>query len=342
MQAHYDRLDREQQQLASGVGVAVRSVAAAAAAGQPVGVERADPRRLGSGRRRRRACGAAAVLGPVEQFQPGAAGRRAAPARSGTRGCRGWDYRLYSPPLFELSGDCTAVRSTAPVPVGDGGGAGGAGAAQSTIPPKLQLHITGTRGRKVDFAIRLNLMALLVPEDARRRMDYIRCVGEDELVLRGGSKPDLRPHVGDGGVDEWCRRFVEDPAAVKVFVLERQVVNADLAWLEGQVRSLVATTDYRGVVAVSFPVTHARVVVQSPDRVNRFFTQRPPPSSPARAPTRSSRPCGPSPPTAPASPAAASPSRARTPGGASGATPIKYAIATKRKGWSPTRTNSRP
>lgn len=55
-------------------------------------------------------------------------------------------------------------------------------------------------------------------------------------------------------------------------MLERVVANLDTNWLEGQIRSLVATTQYKGVVTVSFPVTHSRVIVQTPDKVNKFFT----------------------------------------------------------------------
>lgn len=34
----------------------------------------------------------------------------------------------------------------------------------------------------------------------------------------------------------------------------------------------IDTLSDKGVVTVSFPVTHSKVVVQSPDRVNKFFT----------------------------------------------------------------------
>ncbi|KAH8912847.1 hypothetical protein BR93DRAFT_922814 [Coniochaeta sp. PMI_546] len=182
------------------------------------------------------------------------------------------DYRLYSPPLFELSSDCTTIKSTAPYLSANATALVSLVRAQSTVPPKPQVHITGKRGSKVDFAVKLNLMSLLVPDDPRKRMDYIRCVGSGEPALRGGPKPSLEPEVGDGGLEEWARRFVEDQAGVKTFTLERVVANMDVEWLEGQIRSLVAGTGYRGVVAVNFPVTHAKVVVQNPDRVNRFFT----------------------------------------------------------------------
>lgn len=115
-------------------------------------------------------------------------------------------------------------------------------------------------------------MALLLPEEERLRMDYIRCVGHDEVAYRGGVRPDVLPEIGEGGLDEWCRRFVEDSSSVKTFMLERVVANLDVAWIEGQIRSLVASTKYKGTVDVSFVVTHSRVQVQNPDRVNGFFT----------------------------------------------------------------------
>jgi hypothetical protein len=103
-------------------------------------------------------------------------------------------------------------------------------------------------------------------------MDYLRCVSSGEKALRGGYEPSIEPDVGEGGLDEWARRFVDDQATVKIFTLERVVANMDLNWLEGQIRSLIASTEYKGLVTVSFPVTHSRVVVQNPDKVNKLFT----------------------------------------------------------------------
>jgi hypothetical protein len=140
------------------------------------------------------------------------------------------------------------------------------------VPPKPHIHLVGARGRKVDFDVKLNLMSLLVPDNPKQRMDYIRCVGDGETAFRGGTKPDVIPDVGDGGLEEWCRRFVDDTASVKSFALDRVVANLDTTWIEGQLRSLIASTDYKGVVNIFFPVTHARVMVQSPDKVNKFFT----------------------------------------------------------------------
>ncbi|KAM7202067.1 hypothetical protein V8F33_003074 [Rhypophila sp. PSN 637] len=183
------------------------------------------------------------------------------------------DYRLYSPPLFESSADHTTIKSTAPYLSTNVTAMVSLIRAQSTIPPKPQVHVTGKRGsHKIDFAIKLNLMPLLVPEDPKQRIDYIRCVADGEVAFRGGTKSSTEPSVGDAGLEEWVRRFVHDSHSIKSFTLERVVANLDVNWLEGQIRSMIASIGYKGIVTVTFPVTHAKVVVQNPDRVNKFFT----------------------------------------------------------------------
>ncbi|CEJ80262.1 hypothetical protein VHEMI00458 [[Torrubiella] hemipterigena] len=182
------------------------------------------------------------------------------------------DYRIYSPPLFKLSHDLTTLSSKADYLSTNASALLSLMRTQASVPPKPQIQIRGTSGRKVDFDVKVNLMPLLLPDDERLRMDYIRCVGHDEVAYRGGSRPDVLPEVGDGGLEEWCRRFVEDGSSVKSFTLERVVANLDVSWLEGQLRSLVASTKYRGSVDVSFIVSHSKVQVQNPDKVNQFFT----------------------------------------------------------------------
>ena len=183
------------------------------------------------------------------------------------------DYRLYSPPLFHLSADGTTLSSRTSHLATNPPELAAFLRAQATVPPKPQMHVQGSRrGGRVDFDIRLNLMSLLVPDDPRLRADYVRCVGDDDLAMRGGPKPDVVPRVGDGGLEAWCRVFVSDAADVKSFVLTRSVANLDTLWIEGQVRGLIASTGYRGSLAVSFPTTHARVVVRSADRVHKYVT----------------------------------------------------------------------
>ncbi|ATY60797.1 hypothetical protein A9K55_006034 [Cordyceps militaris] len=182
------------------------------------------------------------------------------------------DYRIYSPPLFKLSSDLTTLTSKAEYLSSNAAALVTLVRTQAQVPPKPYIVIKGARGRKVDFEVKLNLMALLIPEDGRARMDYIRCVGHDEVAYRGGARPDVLPEVGEGGLDEWCRRFVEDPAGIKTFTLERVVANLDVGWIDGQMRSLIASLKYKGNVDVTFVVTHSKITVQNPDKVNQFFT----------------------------------------------------------------------
>ncbi|KAI1800246.1 hypothetical protein F4811DRAFT_539820 [Daldinia bambusicola] len=183
------------------------------------------------------------------------------------------DYRQYLPPLFELSPDSTTITSKANYLSENAKALATLLRNLATVPPKPQIIIQGNRGRKVDFNIKLNLMNLLVPNDPKDRLDYLRCVGKDEVALRGGSEPGLKPDFGaDSGLDAWCDRFVKDSTTIKSFTLERVVANFDISWLEGQVRSLVASTDYKGQVTVQFLITHAKVVVQNPDKYNKLLT----------------------------------------------------------------------
>lgn len=184
------------------------------------------------------------------------------------------DYRLYSPPLFNLSKDCKSLLSRAEHLSTNADALVTLVRTQATVPPKPQIHIQGTHdnGSEVDFNIKLNLMGLLVADDERQRLDYIRCVGENELAYRGGTRPDVLPEVGDAGLEEWCSRYVQDKSSIKSFALDRVVVNLDTEWIEGQIRTLIASLKYRGTVSVKFVVTHDRVLVQNPDKVNHFFT----------------------------------------------------------------------
>jgi len=204
---------------------------------------------------------------------PSSASREPAPVPKGPQrypGLPALDYRLYNPPLFELSEDSTTIRSSAPYLSANASALVDLIRAQSTIPPKLQLHITGKGNTGTDFAIKLNLMSLLVPEDARQRMDYIRCVAEGEMAFRGGVKASTQPEVQS--VEDWVRKYIEDPSTVKTFTLERVVANFDAHWLEGQIRTLIAAVGYKGSVTIAFPMTHSKVVVQNPDKVNKFIT----------------------------------------------------------------------
>lgn len=57
-------------------------------------------------------------------------------------------------------------------------------------------------------------MNLIVPDDAKSRLNYVKVIGPGELGFRGGTKETTAPTVG-GSLEEWARRFCEDGAAIK-------------------------------------------------------------------------------------------------------------------------------
>lgn len=181
------------------------------------------------------------------------------------------DYELYLPPLFRLSPDCTTIKSHSAVLTSDAAALAAFIRAQATLPPKPQIHITGRRAGRVDFALKLNLMPLLVastyPASSLPRAHHLQVVAPDQPLTRSGTRPAPEPprlSAGEAPLDTWTRRFADDPAPTKTFVFERTVANLDAAWLEARIRSLVADAGYLGSVAVRFPVTHWRVVVACP------------------------------------------------------------------------------
>jgi hypothetical protein len=65
---------------------------------------------------------------------------------------------------------------------------------------------------------------------------------------------------------------LRDLTNVPSFCLQREVTNWNTDFIEGRIRSLLASIGYRGKIIVTFPVSHSQVVVQSAPKVNRFFT----------------------------------------------------------------------
>ena len=126
-----------------------------------------------------------------------------------------------------------------------------------------------------DFFIRINITHLLStgPEVGGE----LHLLADNEKGYRGGVIKRLTPSVGSVNIANqheelkaWCDRFVADPSHLKSFTLKRVVCNHDTKKLEALIRSAVASTNYRGQVAIYFPVTHEKVIVYSPTRINQW------------------------------------------------------------------------
>ncbi|KAF4631680.1 hypothetical protein G7Y89_g6451 [Cudoniella acicularis] len=181
------------------------------------------------------------------------------------------DYRLYSPQGFTLSHDKVILSSNDPRISNHADNLVALIQQLATVPPKPHIRITGKQGEShIDFDVTLNIMNLIVPDDRKFRMNYVTTIAPGELGYRGETKETRGPTRS--GLEEWAKAYCEDKASLKQFTLDRQITNWDTSYLEGRLLSLVNSTQYKGQVSVTFLVTHARVLVRAPDKVNRLFT----------------------------------------------------------------------
>ncbi|KAF7939304.1 uncharacterized protein EAE97_007384 [Botrytis byssoidea] len=184
-------------------------------------------------------------------------------------------YNLYLPPSFTLSSDKTTITSSS-AHLSNPGTLLPLITSLCTIPPKPMLRIVGQRmhAPAPDFDIRINLMCLIVGE-GERKMNYMKILGRGEMGWRGGVREATEPDFGGQGgkgLEGWVRAFCGDEAGVKEFILTRQIPNLSTTHLQGLILALIAQTGYPGHTTISFPITHSKVVVRPPDRVNSFFS----------------------------------------------------------------------
>lgn len=116
---------------------------------------------------------------------------------------------------------------------------------------------------------------------------YVKMIGDNETGWRGGKLESQMPTV-KGGLDEWVSRFIMEEIKNKRYVyafkylrehhlkctsfaLTKQVTNWNTDYLEGQIRSLVASTGYKGRLSIEFPVTHSSLVVQAPTNSKAWY-----------------------------------------------------------------------
>ncbi|KAH8686016.1 hypothetical protein BGZ60DRAFT_365784 [Tricladium varicosporioides] len=195
----------------------------------------------------------------------------APPAEIAVPGIPKLDYRLYSPQSFTLTQDQVLITSNDPRISNHPDNLVALIQQLATVPPKPQIRIIGkTSDSNIDFDVKLNVMNLIVPDEKKLRMNYVTTIGAGELGFRGETKETRTPTIQ--GLEEWAKLYCEDKSSIKHFTLDRVVTNWDTSYLEGRLLSLVNSIHYKGQVIVSFPVTHARVLVRSPDKVNKLFS----------------------------------------------------------------------
>ncbi|KIX02870.1 uncharacterized protein Z518_08813 [Rhinocladiella mackenziei CBS 650.93] len=154
---------------------------------------------------------------------------------------------------------------------------------QAALPPKPIMIVRGTHlgayskhGETiVDFELKFNLTSLL-DLDTGADLDGTRSpTGRIRVKMFQGSPSSsgMQTSSGSGSgsrgsnasslnpLEQWVKKFCDDKAENRSFTLHRLASNLPTPILEGMVRTLIASTRYRGKVSVEFPVQHAEVTV---------------------------------------------------------------------------------
>lgn len=181
-----------------------------------------------------------------------------------------YEQASYPPTYYvELKGthtETTYRRQTHGITVGNGGGRGH---HHNRNDDNETSSTTIT-----DFYIRINITHLL--STGPNVGGELHLLTDNEKGFRGGIFQRGRPTVTSPDIDNqheelkaWCDKYVADPS-LKSFTLKREVINHDTKILEDLIRSAITSTNYRGQVSVSFPITHQSVVVYSPGWINKL------------------------------------------------------------------------
>ncbi|KAL8762348.1 MAG: hypothetical protein Q9203_007151 [Teloschistes exilis] len=150
---------------------------------------------------------------------------------------------------------------------------------QAKYPPTFTARMVGThtetrrnkeKQEKVtvtDFDVRLDMTHLLVPS-ATTHTSLLRSGFETPSpgmkAYRGHRTKTATAAESAEDADAYINSYVSSQFPVRSFTLNRHIINHDSAGLETLLKSLIGSTNYRGHLQVSFPITHNRVTVYSP------------------------------------------------------------------------------
>ncbi|KAF2840366.1 hypothetical protein M501DRAFT_1015422 [Patellaria atrata CBS 101060] len=200
-----------------------------------------------------------AYTGPSVQPEP----TLPTPSASSIPGMPNLDFSKYQIPESKLSDDRVTLTTTLSVLSSDPRVLERMIKEQAALPPKPLIRIRGSHtdfGAKqvVDFDLRLNMIRYFIP--ARENWNYIKLKTQAKTGKSSGEQ-----------LADWCKRYCKDNNTIKSFALNREVINWNTDYIEGRIRSLLASVSYRGHVDITFPVTHSQVIVHSAPKMNRLF-----------------------------------------------------------------------
>jgi len=164
--------------------------------------------------------------------------------------------------------------------------------ANAEFAPTAYIYIMGThketvkRGDKketqhiTDFRIVLNIqrylhknfnsldatsMAVTTVEDGVKthRGTILKCRAP-------GAKQDIEVGTQKPSLTEWCHRYCASPRMLRIFRLERTVPGLDKVYLKNRIEGLIAATNYRGNVSITFPMEDRNLDIYTSNKINQW------------------------------------------------------------------------
>ncbi|KAL8667707.1 MAG: hypothetical protein Q9202_000562 [Teloschistes flavicans] len=182
-------------------------------------------------------------------------------------------------PKSHLSRDETTTTTHYPLYSQDAAFLGQMVHDQAKYPPTFTARMVGTHAETrrtkekeekvtvTDFDVRLDMTHLLVPS-AMTPPNLLRNGYETPSpgvkAYRGYRTKTASATESAEDADSYMNSYISSPFPVRSFTLNRHIINHDSASLETLLTSLIGSTNYRGHLNVSFPITHNRVTVYSP------------------------------------------------------------------------------
>jgi hypothetical protein len=163
----------------------------------------------------------------------------------------------------------------------------------SRLAPIPLVYIMGTHKETVkkgdkketkhitDFRIVVNLQRYLrrdFVEDDTTHMS-LSTVSNGEKTHRGTilkhRAPGAKQDIEIGGAEkpsltEWCHRFCASSSYLRIFRLQRTVTGLDETYLKNRLEGIIKSTNYRGHIAITFPVEDKNVDIYTVNRINRW------------------------------------------------------------------------
>ncbi|KAF2819018.1 hypothetical protein CC86DRAFT_375426 [Ophiobolus disseminans] len=85
-----------------------------------------------------------------------------------------------------------------------------------------------------------------------------------------GAKQDIEVGMPKATLTEWCHRYCASPRMLRIFRLERTVPGLDTTHLKNRLEGLIAATNYRGNVSITFPIEDRYTDIYTCNKINKW------------------------------------------------------------------------